>query len=410
MSLFDFSNNSGSYSAIIDIGSGSVLAAIIFSKPTEKYPKIVWSHREHAPLRNIDSLEKSAKAVMTSLINTSILLDNEGRKQLREFDPKAKITNLQCTVSAPWSYTVTKTINYKQEEPFEVTKQLIEELLVSIEQTLQEELNQNEKLVQLGLQTIAKHVMQTSANGYFVHNPEGNIVSELKISQATVITQKYLIDSITDFRDKIFPDSKIQQVSFILVLYIIAKEFLNKTQNICLVDVTYEATEIGIVRDQILTYSTHTPFGSFSLSREISEITKVPLHEAFAELHTENPYAFTKKLNSKQKEDVNAVFEAYIERLSSLFRETGDALSVPKHVTIHTNSGSEALFSDLVEKAIKRNIKTEPYITNISEEIIKKLYENTTEISEEKIKQDTALLLSAQFFHIRNKLEPFEYF
>ncbi|MCA9353971.1 MAG: hypothetical protein KC877_00440 [Candidatus Kaiserbacteria bacterium] len=410
MSFFGLGKPSDRYGVIIDVGSGSVLTAIVHSSPKQKHPQIVWSQREHAPLRNVDSLEQSAKAVMTALVNSSMLLDTEGRTALREYNPDAKLTELQCSISAPWSYTVTKTINYKQEKPFTITEELIEELTHSLQQKIDNEIRENEAMQNLGLQVITRATMDSLSNGYRVEDPIGEEAKEFSISQGSVVAQNYLIDALDEMRDKLFPTTTGKKLSFILMLFSVTRELLPKTYDICLVDVTYEATEIGVVRDGTLSYCTHTPFGSFSLAREISAITNVPLHEAFGYLHTDKPLAFMEALSAEQRKGVDAAIEAYIEKLSALFRETGDALSIPKKISLHADLKSEPLFTGLIMKAAKRNLKSEPIITPISGKIIEMTYAESTKKTTQVVTGDTALLLSAQFFHKRKPRETFEYF
>jgi len=410
MSLFGLGNTTNRYAVIVDIGSGSVLAAIVHSAAGRKHPTIVWSHREHAPLRNIDSLEKSAKSVMTALATALMQLDAEGRTILRDYDGNAKLSELQCSISAPWSYTVTKTVNYNQPKPFTITKELINELVSTAQKKVDTDLEENETLQNFGLQVITRVTLGLTANGYRVKYPEGQKTNELVISHTSVVAQKYLVDTIKEMHQKLFTQCECRKLSFVLMLYIVTQEMLSKTHDVCLVDVTYEATEIGVVRDGILTYSTHTPFGTFSLAREISAITNVPLHEAFGYLHTEKPYVFIKDLNETQKEAIDAVFDAYVERVTKLFCETGDNLSIPRQISLHTDLNSESLFLDLIEKAAKRSLKSNPNITPISEEIIRQTYEDLKKGQKPTIPTDTALLLSAQFFHMQPKHQTFEYF
>lgn len=409
MSLFGLSHTSDRYGVVIDVGSGSVLASIVHSELGQKRPTIVWSHREHAPLRNIDSLEKSSKAVMTSLVTALMQLDGEGRKALHEYNSEAKLSELQCGISAPWSYTVTKDINYKQPKSFLITKELIDDLVVTAQKKIETDLKENEALQNLGLQVIARATLGLIANGYQVKRPVGEKTSELSISHTTVVSQKYLVDAIEEMHKKLFPQNESKKLSFILMLYTIANELLSKPQDTCLVDITYEATEIGVVRDNILKYSTHTPFGSFSLAREISAATNVPLHEAFGYLHTEKPYSFIETLSTTQKSEVEAVFEAYLKRVTELFYETGDNLSIPRHISLHTDLNSETLFLDLVEKAAKRSTKSNPHITAISKEIIKQTYGVSNTDAKDTLPTDTALLVSAQFFHMQDKHQTFKY-
>jgi hypothetical protein len=410
MSFFDLKKGRGRYGAILDIGSGSVLAAIVYSDPASQHPQIIWSHREHAPLKKVDSLKQSSKAVMAAMINTSILLDGEGRTALQEHNANAQITELQCSISAPWSYTVTKTISYKQEDTFIISKELIEELSKTIEQKITADLKEDSAMQNLELKVITRLNMNLTANGYHVISPEGNNANSLTISQGSAVAQQYLIDSINELRDKLLPKAEIKKISFILMLHSITRELLDKTFDVCLLDVTHEATEIGIVRDGILSYSTHTPYGLYSLAREIAEITGVPLIEASGYLHLEKPFEFMIALSKGQREDVEAVFEAYIERIVKLFHETGDNLSIPRNISLHTSLKSEPLFLDLIRKAAKRAIKTDPNITTVSTGIIKKSYKESTDSTSQQILADTNVILSAQFFHNKTNIRTFEHY
>jgi len=158
-----------------------------------------------------------------------------------------------------------------------------------------------------------------------------------------------------------------------------------------------------------MSYCTHTPFGTFSLARELATATGVPLHEAFGYLHTENPYSFMENLGPKQKEDVRTVFDAFVSRVTDLFHETGDPLAIPRKISLHTDLKSETLFKDLIQKAAKRSLQAEANIIPISKEIIKRTYAESTKNAPKSMPSDTALLLSAQFFHKQPEYSMFEY-
>ncbi len=404
MSLFSLAKSSERAGVVIDIGSGSVLVAIVISNPTKKKPTIVWSHREQAPLRNIDSIEQSAKSVMTSLINALLKFDGEGRRALQNYNKRTNIDEVQCCICAPWAYTVTKTINYTQDNPFEITKALIESLIESAEKSTQAELTENEAASELGLTIITRSTLDTLANGYRITNPVESEASELSISQVSVVTQKYLIDHLQDLRHKIFSDKPLHKLSYMLALYSVTDELFGDASDFCLVDVTYEATEIGIVRDGILTYTTHIPFGSFSLAREISQITSLPLLQSFQHLHDEQSLSFIETLPESKKADVEAVFAAYTKRLSSLFSETGDDLSIPKRIYLHTDKETEPIFSDFLNKAANETIISNPNIKPISSLLL-----NMVDIEDKNNNTDTAMLVAAKFFHTQNIRRHFEY-
>ena len=404
MSLFSLSKSQERVGVVIDVGSGSVLVAIVVSNSNKKKPTVVWSHREQAPLRNIESLEQSAKSVMTSLINALLMFDGDGRRALRDFNKRTSIDEVQCCICAPWAYTVTKTITYNQDKSFEITKALIENLVESAEKTTQAELAENEAATELGLTVITRSTLDTLANGYRTTNPVGNDATELAISHVSVVTQDYLIEHLNDMRHKIFSDKPFHKLSYMLALYSVTDDLFKDANDYCLVDVTYEATEIGIVRDGILTYSTHTPFGSFSLAREISTITSLPLLQSFQQLHEAEPFAFTKTLPESQKAEVEIVFDAYANRLAELFVETGDDLSIPKKIYLHTDKDTEEVFTKLLGRAATSVLKNPPSIKPLSS-----LLSDMVEIYNQAENTDTAMLVAAKFFHTQNIRRRFEY-
>ena len=216
MSLFGIGSRDKKYGALIDIGSGSVLVAIVESNPSSTHPIIIWSHRELAPLKNVDSLEQSVKTAMTALVNASMKLDSEGRRALSDHNSSAALTELQCGISAPWAYTITKTVNYKQDEDFVITKTLIDDLLNSAKDSTAAELNQNEEVSNLGLTTIARAAISTLANGYAVSFPEDQKAKTLTISYSNAISQKLLIAAVDEMRDKLFPKTQSRKISFML--------------------------------------------------------------------------------------------------------------------------------------------------------------------------------------------------
>jgi cell division ATPase FtsA len=408
MSLFSLNNKSERFGVLIDIGSGSVLTAIVASDPQKSHPEILWSHREHAPLKNIDSIQDSAKAVMTALMNSLMKLDGEGRQCLHASRSSARLTEVQTCISAPWSYTVTKTINYKQEEDFEITDSLIDELVRTAMQKTTDELSEQDSVNRLGLTIITRITMDIIANGYRVKSNVKGDSKNLSVTHSSVVTQQYLVEIIDDLKSKLFSGVPNNKLSYILALFCVIQDLFPQTTETCLIDITYEASEIGIVRDGSLNYSTHTPFGSFSLAREIANITGVPLYEAFQYLHTETPYSFMDSLYESQKEDVEMVFSSYVEKLASLFKETGDELSIPKKIYLHVDLQSEPLFKDLVEKAVMQSIKSPPDISLVTPKIVTSLKpDGETKLRSKDV--DTAMLVSAMFFHKQNHCHGFEY-
>ncbi len=407
MSLFGTNSTSIRYGSIVEIGSGSVLVAIIASDPTKSHPDIIWSKREYTPLRTIHDISDSSKNVMTSLLNALMLLDSEGRAALRDKTGKNRLPETQVMITAPWSYTVTKTITYAHDEPFTLSKDLVEELLRTAHTKVTEELADNQAIHNFGLSVIARSATGLIANGYTVRVPGNQLIKNLKIIESSAVVQDYLIDELKEVQEKILPETELFMCSFILVYYFILTAVTPETKELCLIDITFEATEIGIVRDGILTYCSHIPYGSFSIAREIAAELHVPLEEALGYLHYGDPTTLFETLNQQSKKSLQVLFSSYQDKLVGLLKETGDTLSIPKKIYLHGDTETEEFFKNQISEAAKKTTDTSHAVFLTNKDLLFRYY---TDAERQKFvaETDTAMLISAQFFHTNAKEDKFE--
>lgn len=398
------------YGVIIDIGSGSVLMSIVESADNKTHPNIIWSKREYAPLRENASMNDSAKNVLTSLVNVMLSFEGEGRKTLEEAVGYKKLTEVQVTIAAPWSYTITKNISYSHTEPFTLSPELVDELLRTANQQVEKDIQKNESANELGLSVIARSTAGLQANGYTILNTNNQTAKNLTVMDITVVTQDYMVNAIKEACAKVLPSSDLHLSSFILIYFYIVKQLFPITQEFCLIDVTYEATELGIVRNGILNYTTHTPFGDFSLARELAKILKITLGEAFGYLQTADPLILLTDRPKETIDEVKALFGQYQKRLTALFLETGDTLSIPKKIYLHSDRQTEDFFLNQIKEASTQATHTSHSIYLIAKELLTNKY--STEMSKDKksVIIDTALLISAQFFHMKDLQAKIEYF
>lgn len=405
-----FSTDTGvRYGALIDIGSGSVLVAIVKSEAARKEPQIIWSKREYTPLRNSESIADSAKSVMTSLINAFMLLDSEGRAVFKEVTGHDKLPFMQVTIAAPWSYTVTKNIFYKHEPPFSVSKGLIEELLRTAHAKVTEELEENEVVSKLGLSVINRSILGLFGNGYPILLTGAQKATSLQIVESSAVVQDYLISAVEDAQSKILPNSELKLYSFILVYYYVLRNLYPDISEYCIIDITYEASEIGIIRDGVLCYTTHTPHGAFSIAREISAVLQVPLEEAFGYLRAADPVAELTLVSAAKKLEVEEIFSAYQDKLTELFHETGDSLAIPKKLFLHSNLENEAFFSKHIAAAAKAATSSSHAVYPITTEILGSHFSSDDKEKLIDYTHDTALLISALFFHTKEYQDKFEH-
>lgn len=377
---------------VIDIGSGSVGLALVLASENEVQPRIIWSCRENSLIKEMPSLQGSLREITTALINAFLRLGSEGIRSLRDQAPGHHINDVLVTIAAPWSYTITKTVNYSEENPFTVSKNLLADLATASSRDALESLAQTALQESAGLTPIDQETIGYLANDYPADNIEGVVTKHVALVALTAVTHQRLLTSVEEAIDKLIPRATVRATSFMMAFYETFRRLHPTLEACCLVDVTNEATEIGIVRDGFLQHVTHTAFGSFSITREIAAIGKIPKEEAFVYLRGGHAF-FEQALSVGQQEEVQQVLTSYREKVTQLFTHTGDTLAIPKTIYVHADTDTEVFFAAEIARAAKTATGMEHTVHTITAEL------TDTATVGKGYPIDTALILAVNNFH-----------
>ena len=407
MSLFRTPRPTTRYGVVIEIGSGSVLVSIVKSDQGLPHPDIIWSKREQAPRRTESTLMSSAKSVMTALMNAILLIEGEGKKTLTTLAPGAELNHVQVSISAPWSYTITKVINYIEEKPFTITATLLQSLMDAAQKKITEELKENELASDLGLTIMTRATTDIQANDYKIFDPVGQTAESLTLTQVSAVAQAYLTEAISELQAKTLPKAAMERFSFMLMFHCIIRDIHHQMTEYCLIDVTDEATEIGIVRGGILRYCTHTAKGIRTIARDIAKVLDIPIDEAFAFLTEPYHTHAIATLTASRLEKTETILSDYRSDITALFHETGDTLSIPKTLFLHGNAQTESFFSAQIESAAKAATNSTHTVHLVTAELLTELYTPEQKQTLQNPQIDTAILVAAQFFHKQHHCNDF---
>tara|TARA_B100000745_G_scaffold233913_1_gene157523 strand:+ start:358 stop:1551 length:1194 start_codon:yes stop_codon:yes gene_type:complete len=376
---------------IVDIGSGSVGAALIVSEPDQEKPLFLWSGREHVVLGNSETGEVALRHINTALINVFLQLGSAGMKQLHEHDAGLKITHMQVAISAPWAHTVIKRVNYTDEHPFAVTPELLEELSNTAEKQATEAILKNTLLQENGTVVLDNKPIGVITNGYNVPHVTNAQTRELSLAHLSALAQKRTLEIVEDSKNKILPKTTLYTHSFMYIYYEVMQQSVPDTKEACLIDITSESTEVGIIREGLLTHVTHMPYGTYTLAREIATACNIPKEEAYTYLKGGKSFVDT-KLSKAKKNDITIILTAYEERLAKLLQSTGDILAIPKSIFMHTDVHTEKFFKHHISEASKIATGMEHVIHLITSTFLKT--DGT---------HDSALNLSGIYFHQKHR-------
>lgn len=390
--MFDFNNSqnlSNKCGLVIDIGSGSVGAAIVVSDNTRSNPEIIWSNRQFVLIKDSENLNMSLKQILTTIVNICLEIGGNGIKSLHQYNQSMTITSVQVTMRAPWTYTIIKNIHFQDDNPFDVNEYFIENLSKIATKHSTNFVEENKIFHENHLEVIDTQTTGITINGYTVRHPKNINTSEVSITHITAITHQKIFNILTDSIDKILPNVTIKTHSFMYVYYDVMKHIKPDISEVCLIDITSEATEIGIIRDGILTYVSHVTFGAFSIAREIAQACNIPKEEAY--IYMKDDASITESnLSKKTKKELCVILESYEKQISDLFKNTGDALAVPNTLFLNCNTETEAFFLTRVQNASKK-----------STGLIHKTHLLSPGLFEDRDIKDSSLLLSLYYFNRR---------
>jgi len=140
--------------------------------------------------------------------------------------------------------------------------------------------------------------------------------------------------------------------------YYATKQLQAHVYDVCLLQITAEATEIGIVRDGSLTHCAHIAFGRNAIVREVEALTKQPVSDITQRLSD---------ILATTEEAGQDILLAYQKRITELLKQTGDSLSIPRTMYLAASDSDTKALQNSIQQATEAASKTTSTILSVSE-------------------------------------------
>ena len=370
------------YGALIDIGSGSVGGAVLVVDHLNNTKEILFETRTW--LVKSEGETDRLRATKEALLTVVLELGNAGIRAALDHNSSAKIENLYIGISAPWAYTVSRNIEYGTDEPVKISHELIDDLSKSAEEQAVETLQEEHIAEAQNLTIINRATTSLTANGYAI-SPDATVVTDtIKLSHSSSLAHTDLLNTIKEIIDPVFPDIGIVPYTFAFVYYQVVADMVPSLQNVCLIDITADATEMIIVKDGALSYVSHIDCGNRTIAREVAEAAGVPLTEALTYLKADESTALSEAVG----QCLESAAVNYMKQLAKLLKSDGDHLSVPETIYLHTGDRTEGFFGSLIKSAVEEVTQSTHSVHSVSKNILKK-----------QSSEDSALYILSHFFH-----------
>ena len=304
---------------ILDISDAIVNVGIVLSSEDKPLPEIVWSHQERVTAT--DTTKNTESRLTVALLNAFTELGNSGFSTLRKKGISTLPNLIQVAITAPLAYTVSRTVSVSSDKSFKVTQKLFDELETKAANEVKKLCESQLMTKDLDLEMLSNSTVSLSVNGYPTHYPFKSTATEVKLSQMVTLSSKVIVAELNKLRDKILPKAELDIDSFMSVYFRAVLEVAPNTTEACFINATLKGAELMVLRESL------------------------PVSSTFVAVTTPTGTA-TGALPA-------ASSSTMLQELTTLFKNTGDGLSLPKRIYLHSNVLTESSLVPLLESASK---------------------------------------------------------
>ncbi len=383
MLFFGSKDESVSYGLLIDVSSGSIGIGIVESNKSKDLPKLIYADRTN--LRVIDKVEDlggQLRRAREALLASALTFSHEGISELKSYNPKARITKIFVTCSSPWAHTVARSVQYTDDEPFKVTKNVIDDLIQTAEKEILLHVTAQTELGKQNFEVVENATVDISINDYIVTNPFGLSGKQLSLSHIAGLIPKDLLSSVEEVQEKLFKDTELRAHTYMLVMYCVMRDIFPTIHSSCIVDVTGEATEFGIVEQNLLIDNVFIQHGTSSVIRNAAKKLKTPEVDIRNQL-----ISYNETVNPVLKDEI----KEYQKQLVSAITQILQNRTLPNDIIVTSHSPFTQTCKQIIEDALSQASSEKHKVITIEKNLIEQISEGT--------EHDAYLAISARFFH-----------
>lgn len=341
-----FSRHSGETVLVLDMGSASIGAGVVVLTPDDK-PRVAYMTR--IPLAVQDKLEPSSFLKIMSSYLTQALerVQKHAPAHLKPLDAPTSISSVYATFSAPWYASAIHTAHESFEQPQSIDSSFIESLIEHARETFVE----NEENYFAGERfTAAPRLIETEVtdiriNGYQTPDPIGKAASDLDVTVFFSAIPQTVAERVEQSIGQFFDISDLTYHTQPHVLYRGIDQYTAMFQNLLLIEVSGDRTEIGAIRDSSLQHVYSFSFGSNDLVRRVATALETGNELAASFIQMYRHGQADDELAEQLRETIDTVLSEWVEQCEAIFCSVRDDQYWSRHAVIVGNIDMSDLFT-----------------------------------------------------------------
>ncbi|HEY1037337.1 MAG TPA: hypothetical protein VGE62_02035 [Candidatus Paceibacterota bacterium] len=325
-------------SLVFYIGNSVVKGAIV-THEKGKVPKILTSRIRELPRyheRDRDHLESKILQEFEALLK-----DVKSVDFLHASNAKIKIENACVMLSSPWYVSETSVIKIREQKPFVVTEQMIQNAKENIAKAYRDS-------HKVDVSVLEQKIIRISLNGYPTFEPLKKKAQSLDMNVFTSFARHSSIEQMKALIDKHFHVKMIDVHSQSLMAFSIISDSWKENSQYIIADITSELTELVAVRKGIISEASSFPKGKRFLERTIA--TELGLTPEVAEslLKMRNNGQIEPELKAKVDGALEKARKEWLSQLTEALSVMSASSSLPSTFYVFPARNVGRIFTDYI--------------------------------------------------------------
>lgn len=341
---------------LVDIQSASITLSLVARGKQADELIVIWKLHTPISINSATYTPNIQKKMLGTLLEAFMQLQFAGIPTMQKFNHEALIADVQIIFSNPWISLHNELIIHKNDEPFRVTEDLLEELAHQTVTTLEQA-----TIASLPKKTIDYSLAELTTNYYPVSLKKlsTNVTTtELRFLCITTQVDQGVYDQVIQLVEKATPRATVTCFARPVVLQNVIKSVLPQLKNYCICDIDLEITALTFVNTSGELEVIEISFGINTLIRQLTRELDQPADHV-------RSLITNKTIHSEfiEKSEHKAVISNLRQNLQTTIYETitkyQGSINIPKTIVYPHNEVTDWFIAEVFATSIGKITKIE---------------------------------------------------
>jgi hypothetical protein len=251
---------------------------------------------------------------------------------------------IYCNLSSPWASSQKRKITYSKKKPFIFTQELAD---VLVEKELFSSLKKNLDYVHFNVALIDRKTIGLRINGYPSRSPLGKEVTNLEIDSLVTVMSKKTKETFEHSIEKSF--HRIPKfTSNIFISYYDVKKTLVHNNNVVIIDVAGEMTELMVVKNDQLHSIGTLPNGVHHIIRDTAKFLNSSIIKTQKNIHLLHTHHLEDSYEKNFQKALNKSYAKWLREFYNFCDEASKQGLLPNTLVLKTYGESMMWFENLL--------------------------------------------------------------